>query len=336
MTDVQPFLAHIWFAIVGFMLAIYVILDGFDLGVGVLSLFAKHESRHTVMLASLGSIWDANATWLIVLAGALFGAFPLVFSVVLHAMYVPLMLMIFGLIFRAVAFEFREQAGQKRGWTLAFGVGSLLAAFAQGLVLGGYLSGIRVENGIFAGSTWDWLNPFSVLVAAGVVAGYSLLGATYLIIKTTADIQQASYRYAQRCAVLTLLAGIVVTLWTPVLYPYIRDKWFSLPQFYYLALLPAFASFAMLMLWRALRRRFEHAPFVWSLVIFITSFTGLAVSIFPNIVPPGISISAAAASPKTLIFMLVGIGMLIPIIIVYNGYQYLVFKGKVTGHYGDG
>jgi cytochrome bd ubiquinol oxidase subunit II len=336
MADVQPFLANIWFVIVGFMLAIYVILDGFDLGVGVLSLFAKHESRHTVMLASLGSIWDANATWLIVLAGALFGAFPLVFSVVLHAMYIPLMLMIFGLIFRAVAFEFRENAQAKRGWTLAFGVGSLFAAAAQGLVLGGYLSGIRVENGVFAGGAWDWLNPFSMLVAAGVVAGYSLLGATYLIIKTTDEIQEASYRYARVAAALTLIAGIVVTLWTPVLYPYIRDKWFAIPDFYYFALLPAFAFVAFLMLWRALRRRFEHAPFWWSLAIFVASFVGLASSISPNIIPPGISIAASAASSKTLIFMLVGIGMLVPVILIYNGYQYLVFRGKVTGHYDEG
>ena len=333
--DVQPFIANVWFGLVGVMLAFYVILDGFDLGVGVLSLLHRRQAQHSVMLASLGSIWDANATWLIVLAGALFGAFPLVFAVVLQAMYIPLMLMLFGLIFRAVAFEFREHAQRKRGWTVAFGVGSLTAAAAQGLILGGYLSGIEVRDGRFAGSVWDWLNPFSLMVAAGVVAGYSLLGATYLVLKTTGEIQERSYRLAQGCAILTLLAGIVVSLWTPILYPYIREKWYAFPQFYYLAILPVLAFTAFLMLMRALARRYEASPFWWSLVIFVTSFIGLAASIYPNIIPPGITITQAAASPKTLVFMLTGIGMLIPIIIVYNGYQYLVFKGKVSGEYGE-
>jgi cytochrome d ubiquinol oxidase subunit II len=334
--QVHLYLANIWFFIIGLVLVLYVVLDGFDLGVGILSLFEGREQRRGMMMASLGSVWDANETWLVLLGGALFGAFPVVYGVVLHALYVPILLMIFGLIFRGIAFEFREHASRKLWWNAAFGGGSLVAAASQGLVLGALLEGIEVRGGQFAGGVWDWLSPFSLLIVLGVVAGYTLLGAAYLVLKTEGDLQRRAAQRARIAAWLTVLAGAGVTVWTPLLYDYIAQKWFSPPTLYYLTPLPLFAAFAFFMLLRALRRGYEHTPFLWSLAIFVTSFIGLALSLYPYIVPPYLTVTDAAASGKTLVFMLAGIGMLIPIMLVYNGYQYLVFRGKVrSAHYQD-
>jgi len=329
MDPVQLFLGNIWYFIIGLILVLYVVLDGFDLGVGVLSLFARDEERRGTMMASLGSVWDANETWLVVLGGALFGAFPLVYAVALHALYIPITLMIFGLIFRGVAFEFHEHARNKTPWGVAFGAGSLVAATMQGLALGGVINGIRVDDGVFAGGVWDWLNPFALLVAIGVVSGYTLLGATYLVMKTSSELQARSYRRAWIAAWLMLAAAAGVTVWTPLQYARVADKWFSMPNMFYIGLLPLAASIAFVMLLRSLRRRTERAPFVWSLVIFVVSFAGLAISLYPSLLPPNVTIADAVASPETLVFMLTGIGMLLPVMMIYNGYQYLVFRGKV-------
>lgn len=329
MSELQLFLGNIWFFLIGLMLVLYVVLDGFDLGVGVLSLFAGDEDHRGIMMASLGSVWDANETWLVLYGGALFGAFPLVYGVALHALYIPIMLMLFGLIFRGVAFEFHEYARRKRLWGVAFGVGSVLAAVTQGLALGAVIQGIEVNGGRFVGGVWDWLSPFSLVVGAGVLSGYTLLGATYLIMKTEGEIQERSYRRAQAAAWLMLVAAIIVTISTPFLHPRIEVRWFSFPALYYISALPISAAAVFLMLRRSLHRRLESAPFVWSLVIFVLSFAGLAITLYPNLLPPTVSIATAAASPKTLVFMLTGIGMLLPVMLIYNSYQYLVFRGKV-------
>lgn len=325
----QLFLGNIWFFLIGLMLVLYVVLDGFDLGVGILSLFAGDEDSRGIMMASLGSVWDANETWLVVLGGALFGAFPLVYGVALHALYIPVMVMIFGLIFRGVALEFHAHARRKSLWGVAFGAGSLVAAICQGLVLGAVIGGITVRDNRFVGGLWDWAYPFPLLVAVGVVCGYTLLGATFLISKTTGEMLQRSYRRARVSAWAMLAAAAAVTIWTPVLHDQIASKWFSLPAFFYIAPLPLGALVAFLMLMRSLHRGHEHAPFVYSLMIFLCSFSGLAISLYPYLLPPYVSISDAAASPKTLVFMLTGIGMLLPIMLIYNGYQYYVFRGKV-------
>lgn len=329
METIHGFLADIWFGILGLILMLYVVLDGFDLGVGVLSLFARSESDRGLMMATLGSVWDANETWLVLLGGSLFGAFPVVYGVVLHALYIPIMAMLFGLIFRAVAFEFREHARRKRLWNIAFGVGSLLAALAQGFALGDLISGIRVVGGAFRGGALDWLHPFPALVAVGVLCGYVVLGATYLIVKTVGPLQALSYRVAGYAGWLTVLVGLGVSLWTAFNFGYVRAKWFG-PGMYGLALLPLFAAFSFLMLLRSLRRRREVAPFTWSIFIFVTSLIGLAVSLYPYIVPTAVTVHSAASSSKTLVFMLTGIGMLVPVMLIYNAYQYLVFRGKVT------
>lgn len=333
MNELQIFLGNIWFFLIGLMLVLYVVLDGFDLGVGTLSLFARDENQRGIMMASLGSVWDANETWLVLLGGALFGAFPLVYGIALHALYIPIMLMLFGLIFRGVAFEFYEYAQHKQLWGVAFGAGSALAGVSQGLALGAIIQGIQVEGGRFSGGgggVWDWLSPFSLIVGAGVVAGYGLLGATYLILKTEGEIQQRNYRRAQRMAWLMLVAAAIVTIATPFLHAGITVRWLAFPMLYYLVTLPLAAIAVFFMLLRSLRKRHESAPFVWSLIIFLLSFTGLALSLFPYLLPPSVSIANAAASPKTLVFMLTGIGLLLPVMLIYNGYQYMVFRGKVT------
>lgn len=341
MTDAHHFLADIWFGLIGLLLILYVVLDGFDLGVGILSLFARDENERGIMMASLGSVWDANETWLVLLGGALFGAFPDVYAIALHALYVPIMAALFGLIFRAVAFEFRENARRKPLWNIAFGCGSLLAAVAQGFALGAIIGGIPVVGnpaggGGYQGGVFDWFSPFALLVAIGVVFGYMLLGATYLIVKTVGKTQARSYRVAALAAWCTVLVGVGVSLWTPLRFSYIEAKWFG-ENLYALGVLPLCAAITFLMLLLSLRRRREYAPFAWSILIFLFSFIGLAASLYPNIIPPDVHVYTAASSAKTLVFMLTGIGMLIPIMLIYNAYQYLVFRGKVTqAGYGGG
>ncbi|HET8552220.1 MAG TPA: cytochrome d ubiquinol oxidase subunit II [Gammaproteobacteria bacterium] len=334
MNDVHHFLADIWFGLIGVLLILYVVLDGFDLGVGILSLGARDDNERGIMMACLGSVWDANETWLVLLGGALFGAFPDVYAIALHALYIPIMATLFGLVFRAVAFEFRENSRRKRMWNIAFGAGSLLAAIAQGFALGAIISGIPVGPHGFTGGVFDWFSPFSLLVAVGVVFGYMLLGATYLIVKTIGDTQSRFFHQAAFAAWLTVVVGIGVSLWTPLKFDYVRAKWFG-ENLYAIGTLPLCAAISFGVLLYSLRRRHEYAPFAWSILIFLFSFIGLATSLYPSIIPPDVTVYSAASSGKTLVFMLTGIGMLIPVMLIYNAYQYLVFRGKVTtGGYG--
>jgi Cytochrome oxidase subunit II. len=280
------------------------------------------------MMASLGSIWDANETWLVLLIGALFGAFPLIYAIVLHALYIPVMLMIFALIFRGVAFEFRSHAHNKALWNIAFGGGSLLAAIAQGLAFGGLISGLNVTGAGLNGD-WAWLTPFSLLVAVGVVVGYGLLGATYLIVKTEGELQKISIRHAYVNAILGISIGIAVITWTLQLNPYVAARWDAYPSRFSLNFFLGMIGFAFLMLLRALLRGFEKSPFFWSVFIFFASLMGMTIGYYPYMIPSSITLIEAASSSKTLIFMLTGIGFLVPVMLVYNGYQYFVFSGKI-------
>ena len=337
MPMLESYLPFLWFAVIGLILLLYVVLDGFDLGAGILSLFPAGDERHSSIAArSLGSVWEANETWLVILGGALFGAFPAACAIVLHALYIPVGAMLLGLILRGVAFGFLDHAIDKTPWRLAFGSGSLLAALAQGFALGGLIQGMSVRDRQFSGTVWDWCSPFSAVVALGVVAGYSLLGATYLIMKTEGTVQRQSARRAKSAALCMLAVAIGVTAWTPFLHRYIADKWLSWETLIWLVPLPLTAAFCFAMLWRALRLPQERAPFFWSLGIFVTSFAGLAASLYPYLIPPALTIAQGASSPATLIFMLIGIGMLLPLIWVYTGYQYAVFGGKAKGQgYSD-
>jgi cytochrome d ubiquinol oxidase subunit II len=333
-SSVHLFLIDVWLCFLGLFLTFYVVLDVFDLGIGVLSLFVREDERRGIMMASLGSVWDANESWLVVLGGALFGAFPLAYGIVLNALYLPIMVMIFALIFRGVAFEYREHA-QRRLWDYAFGIGSLIAALCQGFALGGLIAGPSVSGERFTGGSFDWLSPFSVLVALGVVFGYVLLGATYLIVKTESEAQRHAIRTAWIAGALMLVAAAGISLWTPLRYPFVAEKWFGNGIISAFVIPPLFAIFCSAMLARALWKRYEHAPFAWSIGIFLCSLGGLAASFYPYLVPRGVTAAAAGSDSLTLVIMMLGIGLLIPVMVVYNAYQYAVFRGKVSSsHYG--
>ena len=327
--EIHLMLANIWFFIIGLMLFLYVVLDGFDLGVGILSLFTRNEEHRTIMMTSLESIWDANETWLILLGGSVFGAFPLVFAITLQSLYIPVMVMLFALIFRGVAFEFRHHARNKAPWNLAFGYSSLLASLAQGIAFGGLISGLGITESDYQGNVWGWFTPFSALVALGVAAGYTLLGATYLMIKTEGAIQRISIGQSYVAAVLEIVIVITVVIWASRFDPYFSARWADKETGYYLNFFLILAVFAFMMLMWALRRGFELRAFFWSVIIFLASFTAVTIGYYPYMIPASITLTDAASSSKTLIFMLSGIGILIPVMLVYSGYQYLVFRGKV-------
>lgn len=326
-TEIHSILANIWFVFVVLMLLLYVVLDGFDLGVGVLSLFAGNPRHSVVMMASLESIWDANETWLVLLGGSLFGAFPAVFATVLHGLYVPVMLMLFALIFRGFAFEFRHHVHNASLWNQLFGYSSLLASLAQGLAFGGLIGSWPAPPG--TSLVWDWLSPFSILVAIGVVAGYALLGATYLIIKTEGALQRSSIRQAYLAAVLQILILMAVIVWIPVFNPYFAERCTSRDSGRFVAFFLVLALLAFTMLLVALRRRHEVGGFFWSVIMAMSAFIAVVIGYYPYMVPGSMTFVAAAASDKTLVFMLLGIGFLIPVMLIYSGYQYLVFRGKI-------
>jgi cytochrome bd ubiquinol oxidase subunit II len=325
-------LPDIWFALLSLILLIYVVLDGYDLGVGLLSLLTRDQSRRAVMMASLGNLWHANQTWLVIFAGLLFGAFPAAYGLVLSALYLPILGMLLGFILRGVSFEFHREAQWRLPWQLAFAAGSLLAALSQGLVLGGLLSGLPVASGQFAGGVWDWLNPFAVLIALGLACGYALLGATYLIIKTDGEVQGRSYQQALAAAVLVLIAILGASLWAYLGYPFLTPRWFAWPPVYLTVLVLLLAGLV-----RSLRqKRREPAPMLWSLAVFGLSFFSLAASLYPCLIPPGLTIAAAASPTNVLLMMLIVVGLILPVILIYNGYQFAVFRGKVAdGGYGE-
>lgn len=337
METLSYFLPQVWFGILALFLFLYVMLDGFDLGVGILSITASSEERRGILMTSLSNIWDANETWLVLMGGGLFGAFPLAYGTILNALYIPILTMIFGFIFRAVAFEFREQASRKFFWNLAFGGGSFVAAIGQGFALGAVLAGIRVdEAGHFIGTTWDWLSWQSVLVALTLIQGYVLIGSTYLIWKTTGELQATHYKTAKIAAVTTLIGAISITIATPIFYEYARSRLFAQPQIYIFAAIPLLGILLSGLLLRSLNRKQERAPLIWTILIFLLTFIGLALVVFPYIIPTQITIYEAAADPSALVFMIIFIGALIPVMLFYNIYQYVVFRGKVTGEpYGS-
>jgi cytochrome d ubiquinol oxidase subunit II len=327
----QEFLPQVWFFILGLFLFLYVLLDGFDLGVGILSLTAKNEERRGILMTSLGNVWDANETWLVLMGGSLFGAFPLAYATILNALYIPAVIMVVGLILRAVSFEFRENANRKLIWNIAFGAGSFLAALGQGFALGSVFEGIQVDAaGHFAGGVWDWLTWRSLIVALTLVQGYVLIGSTYLILKTTGEIQNAHYKTATVATWTTLAGAVFITVTTPIFSGQVRSQLFAPPLVYIFALIPLLGLLLIGLLLRSLKKREENTPLIWTFLIFCLSFIGLGLVIFPKIIPPSITIYQAAAAPSSLVFMLTFIGFLIPIMLSYNLYNYIVFRGKIT------
>jgi len=324
MEAVMPLASHTtlstaWFGLIGIMLVLYVVTDGFDLGIGILSLFTRDEHDRSIMMHSIGHVWDANETWLVALGGALFGAFPAAYALLLSSLYVPVMIMIAGLILRGAAIEFRHPAASKRLWDLAFGLGSLIAALAQGVILG------RVITGLIPGRIGT---AFSVLAALGVASGYALLGATYLIKKTTGRLERQARSYTLASAATTVAAALLLSAGTMVISPVAQSRWQDPVVFHALLGLAVISAIAFAMLLIGTRRGATHSPFRGAVLLFISSFAGLALSLFPDLVPGRLSLAQAASSDGTLIFMMVGIGVLMPIMMGYNYYQYFVFRGK--------
>ncbi|BCX13313.1 MAG: cytochrome oxidase [Thermosynechococcus sp.] len=331
LAPLEHFLPQVWFFILGLFLFLYILLDGFDLGIGILSLTSSDERRRNILMTSLGNVWDANETWLVLMGGSLFGAFPLAYATILNALYLPAVIMVVGLILRAVSFEFRENANNKRVWNLTFGIGSFLAALGQGFAVGTVFEGIKVDAaGHFAGSMWDWLTWHSVLVALTLIQGYVLIGSTYLIYKTTGELQQTHYRTATIAAWTTFIGAVLITISAPIFHEHLRAQLFQPPLFYIFAAIPVLGVLLIFLLLRSLRKREEVMPLVWTFLLFLLSFIGLGFVIFPNIIPPNVTIYEASASPSAQVFMLIFVAFLIPIMLAYNLYNYLVFRGKVV------
>ena len=324
-------LPFIWAGLIAFAVLAYVLLDGFDLGVGILFPFAKSEHDRDVMMNSVAPVWDGNETWLVLGGGGLLAVFPLAYAVVLPALYAPIIAMLLGLVLRGVAFEFRWRT--KRGqflWDWAFAGGSTVAAIAQGLAVGALVQGIPMAGRAYAGGWWNWLTPFSVLTSIAVVCGYALLGSTWLVLKTEGDLQAKSRTQAKITGVATLVLIGLVSLWTPFLKPEYFARWFAWPTLSFSVLVPVLLAACAYGLYSGLRDKLDNRPFLSALAIFVLCFAGLGISFYPYIVPPSLSIWDAAAPDKSLRFLLVGILIMMPLILGYTAYSYWVFRGKVN------
>ncbi|MFO7686553.1 MAG: cytochrome d ubiquinol oxidase subunit II [Desulfobacterales bacterium] len=325
-------LSLVWYALIGTAIFLYILLDGFDLGVGVLFPFAPSDRCRDRMMNSIAPFWDGNETWLVLGGGGLFAAFPLAYAVMMPALYLPVIAMLLGLIFRGVAFEFRFKADGKsrRIWDYSFHFGSLLAAFMQGVIIGAVVQGIEVAGRSYAGGAFDWLNAYSVMTGIAVVFGYAMLGSTWLVMKTEGETQA----WARKSAFYTIfyMAAFlaIVSISMPIMNEGIRTRWFSLPNFFFLLPIPA-ASFVMLItIWRDLHAGREYRPFFLSFGVFLTGYIGIAVSMWPYIVPFKITFRQAAATPESQSLLLVGTVVLLPVILAYTGYCYYIFRGKAS------
>ena len=328
-------LVPIWTVILALSVFMYVLLDGFDLGVGMLFPFAPDDAARDAMMGSVAPVWDGNETWLVMGGIGIFAAFPTAFSIIFPALYFPVLAMLLGLVFRGVAFEFRPTAARsRRHWDRAFFWGSLVATYAQGCVLGQFVLGFEVREGRFAGSAFDWVHPFVLAVGVGLVCGYVLLGATWLVMKTEGALRDWARRMA-RVALVGVLAFIVmVSVWTPLLHEHIAQRWFSWPNIAWFSPVPLVTALLAWSLWRSLKRGADVAPFVAAMGLFAMSYLGLAVSLFPYIVPHALTLWDAAGAPQAQAFLLIGTLFLIPVIFTYTGWSYWVFRGKVRADSG--
>lgn len=322
----------IWAVIIIFGVMMYVVMDGFDLGIGILFPFIRGESDRDVMMNTVAPVWDGNETWLVLGGAGLFGAFPLAYSVVLSALYLPLILMLVGLIFRGVAFEFRFKATADRRhlWDKAFIGGSLAATFFQGVALGAFIDGLPVVDRQYAGGTLDWLTPFSMFCGLGLIVAYALLGCTWLIMKTEGGLQKAMHDLARPLALVLLAVIGIVSIWTPLAHGDIAARWFSMPNLLWFLPVPALVVLSLMALFREVARNAHYTPFLLTLLLIFLGYSGLGISLWPNIIPPAISIWEASAPPQSQGFMLVGTLFILPFILGYTFWSYYVFRGKVT------
>ena len=328
-------LPTIWAFIIAFAVFVYVVMDGFDLGLGILfPLFPKKADRDVIM-NSVAPVWDGNETWLVLGGGGLMAAFPLAYAVLMPALYTPMIVMLLGLVFRGVAFEFRWRTQSERNkWDIAFAGGSLLATLAQGIALGAILQGIHVSGRQYAGGWWDWLTPFSILTGVALVIGYALLGATWLVMKTEGELRDRAYHLSWLLLIAMLCAIGVVSIATPFLNVQYTQRWFTWPNIILTAPVPIAVAGVTVLLLRSLANKYDYQPFFLTLALFALSYAGLGISMYPYIVPQSITIWQAASPENSQLFMLVGVAILIPLILGYTAWAYWVFRGKVKAESG--
>ena len=327
----------VWYFIIGFAVLMYVLLDGFVLGIGILTLFADDGAQRDLMMQTAAPIWDGNETWLVMGGAGLMAAFPRAYAVVLSSLYLPVLFMLIALIFRGVAFEFRFKAERSRWvWGFAFSAGSIVCAFMQGLILGALVEGMPLAGGKYVHNpAFAWFSPFSMLTGTAVVFGYALLGATWLILKTEGRVQEIAFHLARPLMLAVIAFMGLVSAWLPFLDSSLMERWFSWPNVLYLSPVPVLTALNAAALWVAVARQREVAPFVWSLCFFGLGFAGLVAGMWPNIVPPSMTLWDAASPVQSQGFVLVGVIIMIPAVLAYTAYSYHVFRGKVTSatHY---
>jgi cytochrome d ubiquinol oxidase subunit II len=328
-------LAIIWAFIIAFAVFVYIVMDGFDLGLGILFPFFPEKADRDVIMNSVAPVWDGNETWLVLGGGGLMAAFPLAYAVLMPALYTPMIAMLIGLIFRGVAFEFRWRSQRERNrWDLAFAGGSLVAALAQGIALGAILQGVHVDGRHYAGGWWDWLTPFSILTGVSLVIGYALLGASWLIMKTEGSLRDKAYQMAWVLLVAMLAAIGAVSMATPFLHIQYTQRWFTWPNIILTAPVPIAVAGVTVLLLRSLANKYDYQPFFLTLLLFLLSYAGLGISMYPYIVPQSITIWEAASPVSSQLFMLVGVAILVPLILGYTAWAYWVFRGKVRAGHG--
>jgi cytochrome d ubiquinol oxidase subunit II len=325
----------VWTAILGAVVFFYVLLDGFDLGVGILNGFIPDPQSRDLVVNSIAPVWDGNETWLVMGGLGLLAAFPAAFAIILPAVYFPILIMLLALIFRGVAFEFRYRDAPRRSfWDHAFNIGSVVATFAQGIVLGAFIQGFRVEGRRFGGGSLDCFTPFSLFVGLALLFGYALLGAGWLVLKSEGELQNRARRLGRWSLLGTIIAILAVSLWTPLLQPAIARRWFSWPDIALLSPVPIATAALAWGEWRALRGGAAAAPFLGAIGLFVLSYLGIAISLWPMIVPWHFTLWQAASAPSTQAFLLVGTLFLLPVILMYTGWSYWVFRGKVRAEIG--
>jgi cytochrome d ubiquinol oxidase subunit II len=325
-------LTIIWAFIIAFSVFAYVVMDGFDLGIGILFPWLTEGHGRNRAMNSIAPVWDGNETWLIMGGGGLMAAFPLAYAVILPATYPLIIAMLLGLIFRGVAFEFRHRDERHRAfWEFAFFGGSLVAALAQGMTLGAILQGIEVADRAYAGSWWDWLTPYTLLTGLGVVAGYALLGACWLIWQLEGEIQDKAYRLAFYAGIATLVLLVAVSLYNLTLRPDYHDRGLAMPNILFTSQVPLLSAIMAGFFFYGLKKRWELAPFLLTLALFLLGMAGLGVTTWPYVVPEALTIWDTAAPESSQIFMLVGVVLILPLILAYTGWSYWVFRGKVGG-----
>ena len=328
-------LVPLWTGLLGLAVFYYVVFDGFDLGVGILYGLIPNAAERGMAMNAIAPIWDGNETWLVLGGLGLLAAFPIAFAIIIPAVYFPILIMLLALIFRGVAFEFRfKHDGLRRFWDRAFQGGSIVATYAQGVVLGAFIQGFKVNGTQFGGTSLDWITPFALLVGLALLFGYALLGAGWLILKTEGDLQQWARRAGMVSLVGVVLAIIGVSIWTPLEITGIANRWFSWPNLAYLVPVPVITALIVVAEWHALTHRQELTPFLGAIGLFVMSFIGIAISLWPMIVPYHFTLWQAASSPSTQAFLLIGTLFLLPIILMYTAWSYWVFRGKVRGDIG--